>query len=57
MSAPCVPTSGTQGSDTTVPLQTWELYVIVSELKLYELYSKKRFVIDETFDKKSYSYQ
>ena len=49
MSDPCVPTSGTQGSDTTVPLQTWELYVIVSELKLYELYSKKRFVIDETF--------
>ena len=54
MSDPCVPTSGTQGSDTTVPLQTWELYVIVSELKLY---SKKRFAIDETFDKKSYSYQ
>ena len=57
MSDPCVPTSGTQGSDTTVPLQTWELYVIVSELKLYELYSKKRIAIDETFDKKSYSYQ
>ena len=41
MSDPFVPTSGTKGSDTTVPLQTWELYVIVSELN-YMNYILKR---------------